>query len=316
MIFEVGHLQISEAAIEDSLKAVLKNGKIWPDEVASVLNTFDRFTNAGKLGVIGLLIIVCMAVFAPFITIYAPSAISGESLEPPGPAHILGTDELGMDIWSQICYGARMSLVIGLAVALIAGVGGGILGLMAGYLGGNWDKALLRTIDVTLALPSFPLLIVIAAFLNPSIANVILILVLLSWAKPARVVRSSALAMKKQQFIISARLQGGSSSYIIRRHILPDALPLIFVSILNILSHAIVAESGLAFLGLGDPTSKSWGMMLHYATSFRSIYFTPYWQWWMMPPLIALIFLLLCLAFIGRDMERIVDPRLRTKGRS
>jgi len=118
--------------------------------------------------------------------------------------------------------------------------------------------------------------------------------------------------MKKQNYIISARLQGASPAYIIKRHILPEALPVIFVSILNISSHAIVAESGLAFLGLGDPTSKSWGMMLHYATSFKSIYFTPYWQWWLMPPLIALVALLLCLAFIGRDMERLVDPRLKS----
>lgn len=284
--------------------------------VQDSIEMLGRFSSSGRLGVFGLLLIIFMAAFAPLITFYPPSAISGDSLEPPGKDHILGTDELGMDIWSQICYGARMSLVIGLAVALIAGLGGGILGLLAGYLGGNWDKALLRAIDITMALPNFPLLIVMAAFLNPSIINVILVLVFLSWAKPARVVRSQALSMKRQQYIISAKLQGAGSTYIIRRHILPEALPLIFVSILNISSHAIVAESGLAFLGLGDPTSKSWGMMLHYATSFRSIYFTPYWQWWLMPPLIALIFLLLCLAFIGRDMERLVDPRLRAARRS
>lgn len=303
-----------------SRKVVLESENGWMDYAASISNsihdTIGKFTAAGKVGIAGLLLIVFIAIFAPFVTFYEPSAISGRSLEPPGPAHILGTDELGMDIWSQICYGARMSLVIGLAVALISGVGGGFLGLMAGYLGGNWDKALLRTIDITMALPSFPLLIVIAAFLNPSIANVILVLVFLSWAKPARIVRSQALTMKKQQYIISARLHGAGPSYIIRKHIMPEAMPLIFVSILNISSYAIVAESGLAFLGLGDPTSKSWGMMLHYATSFRSIYFTPYWQWWLMPPLIALILLLLSLAFIGRDMERIVDPRLRFKGDS
>lgn len=309
-----------KAALRIDRKAAIKSYNEWLGYAASasslIHDTIGKFTATGKIGIAGLLIIAFIAIFAPFVTFYEPSAISGRSLEPPGPAHILGTDELGMDIWSQICYGARMSLVIGLAVALISGVGGGFLGLMAGYMGGNWDRALLRTIDITMALPSFPLLIVIAAFLNPSIVNVILVLVFLSWAKPARVVRSQALSMKKQQYIISARLHGAGPGYIIRRHIMPEALPLIFVSILNISSYAIVAESGLAFLGLGDPTSKSWGMMLHYATSFRSIYFTPYWQWWLMPPLIALIFLLLCLAFIGRDMERIVDPRLRIKGGS
>ena len=314
-------LRDRDAAIKASIKASInlvfreaaKNAYFIADSIKKAENLIGRFTNAGKMGVAGLIIIILMAIFAPFITFYEPSAISGDSLEPPGRDHILGTDELGMDIWSQICYGARMSLVIGLAVALIAGLGGGILGLMAGYLGGNWDKALLRTIDIIMALPNFPLLIVIAAFLNPSIVNVILVLVFLSWAKPARVVRSQALSMKRQHYIISARLQGAGPAYVIKKHILPEALPVIFVSILNISSHAIVAESGLAFLGLGDPTSKSWGMMLHYATSFKSIYFTPYWQWWLMPPLIALISLLLCLAFIGRDMERLVDPRLKAR---
>jgi len=284
--------------------------------IESMCQAFGSFTTAGRMALIGLLLIIIMAIFAPFITMHEPSAISGRSLEPPGPTHILGTDELGMDIWSQICYGARMSLIIGLAVALISGFGGGILGLLGGYLGGGWDRLLLRAIDITMALPSFPLLIVIAAFLNPSIFNVILVLVFLSWARPARIARSSALSMKKQHYIISARLNGASSPYIIRRHIMPEVLPILFVSILSIASYAIVAESGLAFLGLGDPTSKSWGMMLHYATSFRSIYFTPYWQWWLVPPLAALIFLLLCLAFIGRDMERVIDPKLRMGGRS
>lgn len=299
-----------------SLQNLQKNHSLWQDLSGSICKTASSFTTAGKTALLGLFLIVFVAVFAPLVTNFEPSAISGGSLEPPGPEHILGTDELGMDIWSGICYGARMSLIIGLAVALLSGVGGGVLGLLGGYMGGNWDKLLLRAIDITMALPSFPLLIVIAAFLNPSIVNVILVLVLLSWAKPARIVRSSALAMKKQHYIISARLNGASPAYIIRRHIMPEVLPLLFVSILNIASYAIVAESGLAFLGLGDPTSKSWGMMLHYSTSFRSIYFTPYWQWWLIPPLVALIFLLLCLAFIGRDMERVVDPRLRTGGRS
>jgi peptide/nickel transport system permease protein len=281
--------------------------------ILSAVNIVNRFTILGKAGVAGIVFIVMMAALAPLITFYGPTAISGKSLESPGPSHILGTDELGMDIWSQICHGARMSLVIGLAVALISGLGGGMLGILAGYVGGIWDNLLLRAIDITLALPNFPLLIVIAAFLGPSIVNVILVLVLFSWAKPARIARSQTLTMKKQKYVISAKLHGAGPTYIIRKHLLPEILPLIFVSIVNLSSYAIVAESGLAFLGLGDPTSKSWGMMLYYSTHFRSIYFTPYWQWWVIPPLVALIFLLLCLAFIGRDLERVVDPKLRKK---
>ncbi len=302
---------------QGSYKRALINKSVATGPMRAVLSAIDivnRFTVLGKVGVAGIVFIVIVAALAPVITFYGPTAISGKSLEAPGPSHILGTDELGMDIWSQICYGARMSLVIGLAVALISGLGGGVLGILAGYIGGIWDTMLLRAIDITLALPNFPLLIVIAAFLGPSIVNVILVLVLFSWAKPARIARSQTLALKKQKYVISARLHGAEPMYIIKKHLLPEVLPLIFVSIVNLASYAIVAESGLAFLGLGDPTSKSWGMMLYYSTHFRSIYFTPYWQWWLVPPLVALIFLLLCLAFIGRDLERVVDPKLRKKG--
>ncbi|WP_410507184.1 ABC transporter permease [Methanosarcina hadiensis] len=280
---------------------------------SSIAKPFSRFSTEGKIGVLGIISIILMAVFAPVITIYPPQKITGNSLEPPGPEHILGTDELGIDIWSQICYGARMSLTIGLAVAFAAGFGGGAIGILAGYIGGHIDQGLMRVIDVTMALPSFPLLIVISAFLGPSILNVILVLVLFSWAKPARIARSQTLSLKKNSYIIAARNYGAKPFYLLRRHIFLEVMPVLFVLVIGIASHAIIAETGLAFLGLGDPTSKSWGMMLNHATGFRSIYFTPYWQWWLLPPLFMLIFLLLCLAFISRDMERILDPRLKIK---
>ena len=281
--------------------------------VSSIAKPLSKFSTEGKIGILGIICIIFMAVFAPVITIYPPQMITGDSLEAPGPEHILGTDELGMDIWSQICYGARMSLTIGLAVAFIAGFGGGAIGILAGYMGGYIDQGLMRVIDVTMALPSFPLLIVISAFLGPSILNVILVLVLFSWAKPARIARSQTLSLKKNNYIIAAQNYGAKPVYLLWRHIFPEVMPVLFVLIIGISSHAIIAETGLAFLGLGDPTSKSWGMMLNHATSFRSIYFTPYWQWWLLPPLFMLIFLLLCLAFISRDMERILDPKLQIK---
>jgi len=295
-----------------SILQVLNINRI-PKIVRSLAKGFSKFSFEGKIGILGILLIILMAVFAPVITIYSPQKITGDSLEAPDSEHILGTDELGMDIWSQICYGARMSLTIGLAVALISGFGGGALGILAGYIGGRVDEGLMRIIDVTMALPSFPLLIVISAFLGPSILNVIFILVLFSWAKPARIARSQTLSIKKNSYIIAARNYGAKPFYLLWRHILPEVLPVLFVLILGISSHAIIAEAGLAFLGLGDPTSKSWGMMLNHATSFRSIYFTPYWKWWLLPPLFMLIFLLLCLAYISRDAERILDPKLRIK---
>jgi peptide/nickel transport system permease protein len=281
------------------------------DAIARLRDVISKFSLEGKIGLCGIALIVMMAVFAPFLSAYPPGKITGGSLEPPGADHPLGTDELGMDIWSQICYGARMSLFIGLAVACIAGLGGGALGILAGYLGGAVDQVVMRTVDVIMALPGFPLLIVISAFMGPNIFNVIFVLVLFSWAKPARIARSQTLTIKSNAYITAARNYGATPFYLLRRHILPEVLPIIFVLIIGITSYAIMAETGLAFLGLGDPTAKSWGMMLHYATSFRSIYFTPYWQWWLFPPLAALIVLLLCLAFVGRDLEQVLDPRIR-----
>ncbi|MFA7562315.1 MAG: ABC transporter permease [Methanoculleus sp.] len=281
------------------------------DVIARLRDVISKFSLEGKIGLCGIALIVMVAVFAPFLSAYPPGKITGGSLESPGADHPLGTDELGMDIWSQICYGARMSLFIGLAVACIAGLGGGALGILAGYLGGAADQLVMRTVDVIMALPAFPLLIVISAFMGPNIFNVIFVLVLFSWAKPARIARSQTLTIKNNAYITAARNYGATPFYLLRRHILPEVFPILFVLIIGITSYAIMAETGLAFLGLGDPTAKSWGMMLHYATSFRSIYFTPYWQWWLLPPLAALIVLLLCLAFVGRDLEQVLDPRIR-----
>jgi len=299
-----GYLPIDRPAVSRFLRSV-------SDRTGNILS---RFSTEGRIGLCGIALILMVALFAPVLSAYPPDQISGNSLEPPGQGHLLGTDELGMDIWSQICYGARMSLVIGLSVALIAGIGGGILGILAGYLGGNADQLLMRTVDILMALPSFPLLIVISAFMGPSIVNVILVLVLFSWAKPARIARSQTLAIKRNTYIIAAKNFGGTPYYILSRHILPEVLPILFVLILGITSYAIIAETGLAFLGLGDPTSKSWGMMLYYATSFKSIYFTPFWQWWLIPPLVALVTLVISLAFISRDLEQVLDPRLRRGG--
>lgn len=278
-----------------------------------IMTVFSRFSVEGRAGLYGITLIVIMAASAPILSVHPPDKITGGALEAPSVDHLLGTDELGMDIWSQICYGARMSLSIGIAVACIAGFGGGILGILAGYLGGLVDHAVMRTVDILMALPTFPLLVVLSAFLGPSTLNVIIILALFSWAKPARIARSQTLSIKNNTYITAARIYGATPLYLLRRHILPEVFPILFVLIISITSHAIMAETGLAFLGLGDPTAKTWGMMLYYSTNFKSIYFTPYWQWWLVPPLVALILLLLCLAFIGRDLERVLDPRMRHK---
>lgn len=274
------------------------------------LKKFKDLSPLGKLSACVVLFIVFIAVFAPFITVHSHKLTSGIPLSPPGKEHFLGTDELGIDLWSQICYGARISLVVGVLTATLAAFGGGVIGILAGYIGGWTDKIIMRLIDIMMVLPEFPVLLVLAAFLGPSLLNIVLVLAVFSWVAPARIVRSQVLMLKQQCYIKSAETYGAGAFYLIRRHFLPEVFPLIAVNMIKLTGRAIVSEAGLSFLGLGDPTSKSWGLIIHYATSFRGIYYTNFWKWWLLFPWMALTLTVLSLAFISRDLERIVDPRL------
>jgi peptide/nickel transport system permease protein len=139
---------------------------------------------------------------------------------------------------------------------------------------------------------------------------IVLVLSCFSWVHTARIVRSRVLALKRRQYIRAAELNGASAFYLIRRHFLPEVFPLAAVSMIRLTGRAIVAEAGLSFLGLGDPASGSWGLILHHATSFPGIYYTRFWQWWLLFPWLALTLMVVSLALVSRDMEKIADPRL------
>ena len=264
----------------------------------------------GKVSAIILALLVLMAIFAPLISWLPHERSSGPPLAPPGMPHLLGTDELGVDIWAMICYGARVSLAVGLGTALLAGLGGGIIGMFAAYKGGWVDRLLMRIIDVMIALPNLPVMIVLAAFFGPSLVNIIMVLALFSWSRPARIVRAGALSLKEQPYIKMAAHYGASSFYLLMRHFIPELLPIVMVSMIRLAGKAIVAEASLAFLGLGDPTSRSWGLIIHHAVNFGGIYFTEFWKWWLLYPWIFLTLLVASLAMLGRDLERIADPRM------
>lgn len=276
----------------------------------SVKKIWQEMTNFGRIGLLILLLLIFMALAASHLTWHPHNVSSGPPLAPPGKAHLLGTDELGVDLWAQICYGARVSLIVGLGTALMAGAGGGIVGTFAAYRGGVIDRLLMRLIDIMLVMPSLPVMIVLAAFMGSNIRNIILVLVLFSWSHPARIMRAQVLSLKEQGYIKMARVYGGSDLYIIFRHLLPELFPIVAVSMIRLASMAIVAESSLAFLGLGDPTSRSWGLIINHALNFSGIYFTPFWQWWLFYPWLFLTLLVISLAFLGRDLERIADPRM------
>lgn len=265
----------------------------------------------GRAAFIVLILFIGMAIFAPLLTWLPPKTSSGPPLAAPGGKYLLGTDELGVDLWAMICFGARASLAVGLFTALLAGIGGGLVGMLAAYRGGWADRLLMRIVDLMIVLPDLPVMIVLAAFFGSSLRNIIIVLALFSWSTPARLIRSQALVLKEQPYIKIAALYGGSALYLLLRHFLPELFPLLLVSMIRLSSMAIVTEASLSFLGLGDPTSPSWGLIINHAVNFRGIYFTPFWKWWLFYPWLFLTLLVASLAILGRDLERIADPRLK-----
>ncbi len=274
------------------------------------MNRLKKFTIWGKLSIGFIIIVVFMGIFSSFITPYSHNLPSGKALEPPNREHLLGTDDLGIDLLSQICYGARISLIVGLSTSILAGLGGGVLGVLAGYYGGVVDKVIMRFADIILALPDLPMMILLGAFLGPSLKNIILVLTLFSWTGPARIIRSKIISIKKDNYIIVAKSYGADFKHLFSTHFLSQILPILAVTIIRITSKAIIAEAGLSFLGLGDPTSKSWGLILNHSLNFKGIYFTDYWKWWVIAPLLATILLILSIAYISKDLERILNGKL------
>ncbi|OPL10256.1 MAG: peptide ABC transporter permease [Firmicutes bacterium ML8_F2] len=271
---------------------------------------WNRLKLSGKVAAAIILILVLMAVFAPFLSWLPHERSSGPPLSPPEMPHLLGTDELGVDIWAMIVYGSRVSLAVGLGTALLAGFCGGVIGIFSAYRGGWIDRLFMRVIDIMIALPNLPVMIVLAAFFGPSLLNIIIVLALFSWSIPARIVRAGALSLKEQPYIKMAAHYGGGTFYLLGKHFIPELLPIITVSMIRLASMAIITEASLAFLGLGDPTSRSWGLIINHAVTFRGIYFTDFWKWWLLYPWLFLTLLVTSLALFGRDLERIADPRV------
>lgn len=268
-----------------------------------------------KTGVVGLIILACfvfVAIFAPLISPYDPYERIGKPFEHPSFKHLLGTNDIGQDILSEVLFGTRISLLIGVLSAAVSLVIGTMVGLTAGYIGGRTDAILMRAVDLNLVIPMLPLMILLAAFFGPSFWNIILVIGVLSWASPARVIRSQVLTVKNKGYVESVQVLGARPWYTIRKHILPPTMSIIISQLILMSSRAILTEASLSFLGLGDPTQKSWGIILFYAQS-RSAFLTNAWIWWILPPGILITLLVISFSYIGNALEEIVNPRLRRK---
>jgi peptide/nickel transport system permease protein len=263
----------------------------------------------GRVSLVVLAVFIFVAVFGNVLAPYDPNASSTDVLAPPSSEHWLGTTEVGSDVLSQVLVGARVSIIVGFSAAVISAVLGSAVGLIGGYFGGLTDKLFDGFENWFLVIPQLPLMIVLARLLNPSLFVLVMVIGLTSWAGTGRIVRSQVLTLKERAFVERARALGASDWHIIRRHILPNALPLIFANTVLIVAVAILAEAGLSFLGLGDPTHISWGSMLE--NGFDSGAPSAGAWWYLVPPGLCITVLVFVIGLIGYVFEQHINPRLR-----
>jgi peptide/nickel transport system permease protein len=211
--------------------------------------------------------LIAAALAAPLLASYAPEQIDlARRREPPSAAHWFGTDDLGRDVLARVLHGARVSLAVGLLSAAVAGASGVAVGGIAGYAGGAIDAALMRGTDAMLAVPRLPLLMIAAAFLQPDVTMLVVLIGLAGWMETARVVRAEFLTLRTRGFVESARAAGASHARLILAHLLPNAAQAVIVSITLAVARGILLESALSFFGVGvRPPAASWGNMLYQA---------------------------------------------------
>lgn len=278
---------------------------------SSVVRRLLKEKKMAALSGVVILLMILMALFAPVLTPYSYEEIVDpfRRLAPPSAEHLLGTDELGRDVFTRLLYGARISLLVGIVPTLLSMVAGAFLGILAGYLGGWVDTLIMRLADIMLAFPSMLLAMVIMYTLGDGIMNIFLALALVNWASVARIVRAETLKLRETEYVEAAQCIGVKRSRIMWRHILPNCIPsLIVLFTLNVPS-AILSESSLSFLGLGiQKPMASWGLMVN--TGRQYIYADPMLS---LAPSAAIMIVVLAFNFLGDGLRDILDPHMKQR---
>ncbi|MDQ1262549.1 MAG: peptide/nickel transport system permease protein [Euryarchaeota archaeon] len=262
----------------------------------------------GSMGLFLFLSFLLMAVLSATLAPYDPW-MRFEPYLLPDQEHLLGSNDMGHDILSELIYGSRVSLFVGFGAALMATLIGTVMGLLAGYFRGTTDEILMGITDIFLMIPQIPLVIVIAAFLRPSFWLVALLMGSLWWTSTARVVRSKALQVGENGFVQASRALGFSDRHIIFTDVLPNIFHVIMPKFLLSIASAMIAEASISFLGLGDPTMKSWGMMINFAFT-RGGFINGYWWWYLTPGLCITLFVL-SVVLMGFSQEEQEQATLR-----
>jgi peptide/nickel transport system permease protein len=290
---------------------------VKPTLATTPLQDFWGVFRKNYMGLVGLMMLsaaILVAILAPILSPYDPSSTldvtTSDIYNPPNSTHWLGTDDAGQDVLTNFIFGSRVSLTIGFFAAFISLAIGGVFGIIAGFYGGRTEEVLMRFTDIMLVIPDLPLMMVLIALTKPSIVNIIIVIGALYWTTTARVVRSQTLAVKSRKFVLRARAIGAGKGHIIRHHILPLVMPILVVQAVLVVSSAVLAESTLSFLGLGDPTALSWGQMLNYAFG-RGAMSTGAW-WALVVPGFGIVWVVLGLTLLGQGLEQVLNPRLDT----
>lgn len=271
----------------------------------------DTTSIAAAVGIILIAGFVLTAILAPVLSPYDPTERIGRPFSPPSVEHVFGTNDIGQDILSELIYGTRISLIVGVIAGSLTVLIGLTVGLFAGYFP-VWGRWLMRITDIVLILPFLPLLIILSAYIGRGILNTILVIGLLVWAGTARVIRGQVLTISQQDYVMAARSLGARDGRILLRYILPQVMLLAIGEFVQATSSAILLEASLSFLGLGDPIQKSWGTILYWA-QVRGAFLSPAWVWWVLPPGILISMATLGFALVGFALEQYVNPRLRRK---
>lgn len=263
----------------------------------------------GAVGAALLGLVVLAAIFAPLITSYDPRARTGLPYQHPSSDHLLGTNDIGQDLFAQLLYGARISLTVAAIAAVIAVSVGLTVAVVAGYRGGRVEAVLMGLVDLTLSFPFLVLVVVMSTFLGRSITATVILTSIVLWARPARVFRSQVLKVSEFGHVTVARAMGAGLPRILLTHVVRRLVPLVAAQTVRVAHIAVMIEASLAFLGLGDANRISWGSTLYFANTHSAV-LTDAWKWWIVPPGLALTLAIVGCAFVAYAVEEWADPRL------